>query len=79
MARPRFEEHARDQMKLRRISFREVRALLKSHSVVTVQAKDGPRGEAREWIRGEVGGRKLKALVTKTDPPRVVTVACPDE
>lgn len=79
MARPRFRAHAREQMRLRGISYREVRALLRSHSVVTSPAKDGADGEAREWIRGEVKGRRLKVLVTKADPPYVVTVASPDE
>lgn len=79
LARPRFRAHARDAMKLRKITYREVKTLLRSQSVVSSPAMDGANGEAREWVRGQVEGRRLKVLVTKTDPQWVVTVASPDE
>lgn len=80
MAKPILTKHVREQMAVRRVTEAEIVALLESEAVVVTEGKPPREGESpTEWRRGTVNGRPLKVLVTKTEPPRVVTVARPDE
>lgn len=73
-----FSAHARRQMAARGISDEEVRIVMREPDVIS-PGRSTPGMAPSNVLRKRVAGRRLKVIVTDTDPPKVITVAAPDE
>lgn len=65
-------------MAARRIREEEVEAVISEPEFVT-PGKGTPEKGPSKVLWKTVAGRRLKVVVSDTDPPRVITVAVPEE
>lgn len=68
----RYDLHARQRMRERAITEQEVEAVVADPHLVFPSKHRDARGE-REARVGVINGRRLQVIVTKTDPPWIVT------
>jgi hypothetical protein len=69
-----YSRHAESQMFARKITKDEVEAVITDADITTPGKKTPEKGQTK-ILRKTVEGRRLKVVITDSDPPKVITVA----